>query len=1041
LILVSFVVDWAGGAGVRGQTSRGCGVLYRVLGTLEFQAGEHWTPIGAAKWRALLAALALRAGQVVATEQLIDELWGESPPPAARKLVASYVLRLRRLTGDPAGQVLLTRSPGYQLTAARADVDALRFEDQLDAGRRALRDQDTEGAARLLAEALALWRGDALADVPRGPLATAAADRLEELRLTAIELRVEADIRRGHLADLAPELRQLTAAHPLRERLWYHLMSALARDGRQAEALAAYARARAVIAEELGANPGPDLQKLHHALLAGDPAPAGHPASDGRVTSVDAAPRQLPAAVRHFTGRSAELRWLTGLLDGAGPGGTGRGVTISAIGGTAGVGKTALAVHWAHQVAGRFPDGQLYVNLRGYDPEQPVPAADALAGFLRALGVAGPDIPADPEERASRYRSLLAGQRLLVVLDNARSAEQVRPLLPGTPSCAAVVTSRDALPGLVARDGAVRLDLDLLPEAQAVGLLRALAGDRVAADPAGAAALARRCARLPLALRIAAELAAARPAVPLADLARELAGQQGQLDLLDAGGDPQTAVRTVLSWSYQRLDAGPARLFRLAALHPGTDLDAYAAAALTGTARQQAGQALEQLARAHLVQPAGPGRYGMHDLLRAYAGEMARQQETEEQRRAALTRLLDYYLYVASTAMNRMFGSDERRRPRIPPPDSPVPPLADTVTAREWLDAERASLVAAVALAADRDFLRHATLLATTLNRYFDVSGHFDESAAVQGCALRAARRAGDRTAEAFALINLGYADGEQGRYRQATEYLRQAQALAHDIGDQDAEARALTGIGLIDVQLGQYQLAADCHRRALELFRAAGDARGVTAALSNLGAAEARLRQYELAGEHLQEALALYRAAGDRSGEANALYRLGNLDHQLGRYQQAAEHAREAVDLARDVGDRSGEALALDQLGRAARRQGLWPQAAEHHQRALALCREMGVRDGEAGALIGLGDVLAATGHPADARARYVTALGIARQTGNKGYQAGAHEGLAGCDHAAGDPGGADRHWQEALAIYSGLGDPRAREVRARLVTASRAG
>ena len=361
-------------------------------------------------------------------------------------------------------------------------------------------------------------------------------------------------------------------------------------------------------------------------------------------------PRQLPAAVADFTGRAAELQALTRILDEVGKGVPGT-VVISALGGSAGVGKTALAVQWAHQVAGRFPDGQLYVNLRGYDPDRPMPAADALAGFLHGLGVPGQDIPPGEAERAARYRSLLVGRKLLVVLDNAGSVEQVRPLLPGSPSCAVVVTSRDSLAGLVARDGATRLEVDLLPPADAADLLRAVIGQRAEDDPGAAGTLAAQCCRLPLALRVAAELAIARPGVPLADLAAELADQQWRLDLLDAGGDPHTAVRAVFSWSYRHLDDDSARAFRLAGLHPGPDFEPCAVAALIGTTLEQARPALDALARAHLIHPAGGGRYGMHDLLRAYARELADASDGEEEQNAALTRLFDHYLHTADTSV------------------------------------------------------------------------------------------------------------------------------------------------------------------------------------------------------------------------------------------------------------------------------------------------------------------------------------------------------------------------------------------------------
>ena len=372
--------------------------------------------------------------------------------------------------------------------------------------------------------------------------------------------------------------------------------------------------------------------------------------------------------------------------------------------GTAGVGKTALAVHWGHRVRDAFPGGQLYCDLRGYDPREPVTAADALAGFLRTLGVADQDIPADAGERAACYRSLLDGRRALVVLDNAASVEQVRPLLPGTQSCVVLVTSRDSLAGLVARHGARRLDLNLLPAGDAVSLLRELIGERVDADKAAGSTLAGQCARLPLALRVAAELAAVRPDMDLAHLVSELADEQRRLDLLDAGGDPRTAVRAVFSWSYRRLPADAARAFRLIGLHPGPDLDTLAAAALTGASPRQAADLLARLARSHLIYPAGSGRYAMHELLRAYAASI-----TTAEADGALTRLLDYYLAAAAAAVDTLFPAERKYRPRVTRPATPLPHVADVAAARAWLDAERAVLVRVAGHAASGAWPKHAT--------------------------------------------------------------------------------------------------------------------------------------------------------------------------------------------------------------------------------------------------------------------------------------------------------------------------------------------
>jgi tetratricopeptide (TPR) repeat protein/DNA-binding XRE family transcriptional regulator len=775
--------------------------------------------------------------------------------------------------------------------------------------------------------------------------------------------------------------------------------------------------------------------------LAGDAVVAipepGWVTTDGTGPVV---PRQLPGPVRHFVGRAEELAELTGLLDQPGTQSPGT-VVISAIGGTAGVGKTALAMHWAYLVAGRFPDGQLYVNLRGYDRDQPMPAADALAAFLRAVGVAGQDIPADIDERAARYRSTLAGRRMLVVLDNASEVEQVRPLLPGTPACVTVVTSRDSLAGLVARDGAQRLDLDLLPPAEAVGLLRALIGARAHRDPAAAATLAEQCCRLPLALRVAAELATARPAVPLADLVTELADQQRRLDLLDAAGDARTAVRAVFSWSYRHLDAGAGRAFRLASLHPGADLDPYAAAVLTSTTLEQAHRLLDVLARAHLIQPAGPGRYGMHDLLRAYARDLAAAQDGEGERRAALTRLFDHYLHTAAAAMNTLFPAEHHHRPRIPPPATPALPVTDPAVAREWLDNERATLVAVTAHTADHGWPGHATRLAATMFRYLDAGGHYPEAITIHTCARHAARHVGDRAAEATALINLGAVDHRLGRHQQATDGFQQALALCREIGDRTGEARALNNLGLVDQLQGRYQQATEHLQQALAVFRENGDRTGEANALGHLGLIDRLQGHYQQATEHQRQALALCCEIGNRIGEAYALGNLGDLDLQQGRYQQATEHQRQALAVFREIGNRPGEADALTNLGNVDLQQGRCQQATDHHHQALALCHETGYRPGEAKALNGVGEVLLADGQPDHARSHLTTALGLASQIGDKYQQARAHNGLARSYHATGDPGQARHQWHEALILYTGLGAPEADQVRAQLAAAGRDG
>ena len=751
-------------------------------------------------------------------------------------------------------------------------------------------------------------------------------------------------------------------------------------------------------------------------------------------------PRQLPLATRHFVGRRAELESLTRLLDQAT--GTPGALVISAIAGTAGVGKTALAVHWAHQIADRFPDGQLYVNLRGFDPSgKPVEPAHALAGFLRALGVPGPQIPAEADERAAQYRSLLAERQMLVVLDNAMSVEHARPLLPGSAGCLAVVTSRDALAGLVARDGAERLVLDLLPLTDAVGLLREFIRGRVDAHPETAAALATQCARLPLALRVAAELAAARPAVSLAGLASELTDQRRRLDLLDAGGDPRTAVRAVFSWSYQHLDLHIARSFRLAGLHPGPDFDRYAVAALTGTTAGHASELLDVLARTYLIHPTGPGRYGMHDLLRGYARELSACYDGEAEEQAALTRLFDYYLAAAGTSTDTLFPAERDRRPRVGLPATCMPPVETPAAARAWLDAERANLVAIARHASRGGWAGHTTRLAVIMFRYLDYGGYYPEALTIQTHALDAARQAGDRAARADALRSGSIIDYRQGRYERAGDQLRQALAIYRDLGDRYGQGRTLSNLGLVLRRQGSYPDAIGHSRQALELLHDIGDEWGQALALDNLGLVFCQQGRYQKAADHHQQAMALWRELGDRCSAAASLDNLGVALCRQGLMHQAADCHELAVALFRELGCRDDEASALNRLGAAVCGQGRYQQAAGYHRRAHALFRNLGNRPGESEALNGLGEALTALGAPAQARACHHGALTLASEIKDRYQQARAHDGLAHAYSAVSDTARARHHWHNALTRYRDMKVPEAAQIQARLDSLTDAG
>ncbi len=1002
---------------------------FGLLGPLAVRRGETVIPVQAGKQRAVLAALLLNANQVVPVGELAETLWGAEPPPSAGVTVQNYVARLRKALEDQGHSRIGTQPRGYVINVAADELDMTRFEDLLGAARQAARGGSWETAAAQARAALALWRGEPLADVESELLALREVPRLADLRLQALETRIEADLQLGRHAEVTGELRQLAGAHPLREHLHALLMLALYRAGRQAEALAAYQAARRVIIEELGTEPGPELRSLHQQILAADPAlnlPGPPQPAAGAERAV---PRELPACVRHFTGRAGELAALTDLL--GEPPDRRRIVVISAIGGTAGVGKTALALQWAHQVAGRFPGGQLYVNLRGYGPGEPVPPGDALAGFLRTLGVPGTDIPDQLEERARQYRSKLAGRQVLVVLDNARDGEQLRPLLPGDPGCAAVVTSRDALTGLVAADGARRLDLDVLPPRDAVGLLRSLIGPRADTDPKAVAEMAGLCARLPLALRIAAELAVACPAAPLAELVVEL--KASRLDALDAGED-RADVRAVFSWSVRQLSDDATQAFALLGVQPAEDLDVHAAAALTGTSTAQTRKMLDRLHRASLIQETGPGRFGMHDLLRAYAREQAAAQDTGSRTRQALTGLFDYYLIAAGAAMDVLYPAEAHLRPPISRACVAVPEMASEAEARAWLDRERANMVAVVAHCAGRGWTRYAAALADTLHHYLIYGSHLPEAHTIYRHALDAARQSADLAAEATALLSLGSIALYKGQFRDAAAEYRIALERYRQCGDRTGEARVLGNLGITEQQLHNHQSAAGYYHQSIATSESAGDSLSAARGLTHLAFVETELSLYDQAAGHLQRALPVLRGANDQDYEAATLEAIGELHLRRGQLTQAADFFEQALTINRRAGNPTGVADQLLNLGKVSVRRGEHQQAIDYLRQALALHRQAGYQHGEVQTLRSLAEALHGAGQPAAARAELAEALRLAAEIGNTYFQASTHRDLAESHHLAGQDEQARHHWQQAITLYTQLGVPEAGELQSRL-------
>jgi DNA-binding SARP family transcriptional activator/tetratricopeptide (TPR) repeat protein len=938
-----------------------------LLGPLTVRCGGTAVAVPRGRQRAVLAALLLRANHVVPVDELAEALWGADVPPSARVSVQNYVARLRGTLGA-AGSRIATQPRGYLIGVGDGELDIARFEGLLHEGRTAARQgRWTETAGRAGA-ALALWRGEPLADADSDMLAAREGPRLAELRLQAAEMRIDADLHLGRHGEVIGELRQLAGAQPLRERLHALLMLALYRDSRQAEALAAYRQARAVLVDELGAEPGPELQQLHQQILDADPALARTTPATPLLTDAEPArtvPRQMPAAVAGFTGRAAELQALTRVLDDAGADAPGT-VVISAIGGTAGVGKTALALHWAHQVAARFGDGQLYVNLRGFDPSgTPATPAEAIRGFLDALGVPPERIPHAPPAQAGLYRSLLADKRMLIVADNARDEQQVQPLLPASPGSLVIVTSRSQLSGLAVADGARLLTLDVLNHAEAVQLLTArLGADRVVAEPGATDQIASLCACLPLALAIAAARAAARPGFSLATLAAELADSAGRLDMLD-GGDPGSSVRAVLSWSYHQLSPAAARMFRLLGLHPGPDISVPAAASLAALAPADARRLLRELARAHLIAEHLPGRYAFHDLLRAYAAEQAHHTGSDADQHQATGRILDHYLQTAAGAARQLDPAKEAVALAPAQPGTAAGKPADHRQALAWFEAEHQVLLAAVTLAAGSGFDSHAWQLPWAMKNFLQARGHYQEWAATQRTALAAATRLGDTAAQAVCSRLLGAACIDLGQHDQALAHLASSLALYQRLGDRLGQAKV-------------YQ---------------------------NLGYAAERRGCYADALGHAEQALHLYQAIGHQANEAAALNGVGYCHGLLGDYQQARAFCQQAVTISADVGHRWVEGCAWDSLGLAEHHLGNLAEAAACYQRALSIIREYGERGYEAETLVHLGDTRHAAGELARAREAWQQALAILEDLQHPGTGQVRAKLASTSNHASGDP------------------------------------
>ncbi len=979
----------------------------RLLGPVELRDGDR--DLLAECQPSQRALLALRANQVVSRAHLIDRLWGERLPGTANNLIQGYVSRLRaalrRAGGADTAARIVTRAQGYLVRLEPWELDLLEFERLAADGERGFAAGDIAAAVEAMREALALWRGPALAGLPMSTTGQAEAARLEENRLVVLERRIEADLVRGRHWEVIGELRALVADYPLRERLWAQLMAALCHGERPAEALAVYGEARGRLVGELGVEPSRQLQHLHQAILAGipprdlpfptmspdrnrstawdnavnadrppgqedEPRPAnrgesGIPgqypqpitgaafwpaeliaAAVGRASSgarTSPAPRQLPLDVPGFTGREAELAQLDGLLTEARE--QPATVVIASVSGTAGVGKTALAVHWAHRVQPLFPDGTLFADLRGYDPTGvPVQPDEVLDGFLRVLGVSPEMIPPSAEERSARFRSRLDGQRVLIVLDNAATSEQVRLLLPASAGCLAMVTSRSQLSGLIMRDGARRVPVDSLAEAEALALLRrVIRPARVDAEPDEAADLARLCGYLPLALCLAAERANTRPHLMLADLTQQLADEYDRLDLLATDDDETTAVRAAFSWSYKALAPAAARMFRLLGLHPGPEISLAAVAVLGATTRHQARRQLDSLTSVHLLKEISPYRYRFHDLLRVYALERAHADEPAPEREAAVRRVLDWYVHTADAA-DRVLMPRRRHIPlEHPDPASQPLKLTSPGAALGWCETERANLVAATLQAAENGLSDIAWKLPFALWSYFTVRKRWTDWITTHRRGLAAVRESHDTYGEARLLTSIANAYRDVRDFDAAFAHFEQAISLSRQIGDRWVEAAALTLLAIAHRDLRHFDKAIDCTELSLEIFDAIDDPWGKAWALCILGETYGDLQRHDTAIDYSQQALALFKRIDDPWGGGWTLFNLAQIYRHLHRFDEAFDYAHQALAAAHGIGNRQGEALALYTLGKIQDDAGQLSPARESWQQALAIFDALG--------------------------------------------------------------------------------------------------
>ncbi|OJF10723.1 AfsR/SARP family transcriptional regulator [Couchioplanes caeruleus] len=1018
---------------------------FRVLGPLQVHGDDGPLPVRGPRQQRILALLLLNHDRLVPLDQLIKAVWDDNPPATAGTQVRNRVSDLRRTWAAAVPRpddLLVTEGSGYLLRLSGHTLDLVEYERQVTAAREAMRTDDRPAALRLLRSALSQWRGPAFAGVGGG-LIDAASARWEEHRLSVLEECLGHELALGRHQHIVDEVAALAEAQPFRERFIHHLMLALYRSGRQTDALASYQKHTDLLRDELGLDPGPELRKLHEAILRRSsdidtpttkpaqepsppaielPSPAEHqddpPPSDARPATVLTRPAELPADVMDFSGRVREIAALDKLL--AEGQERRRGVQIIAVTGTAGVGKTALTVHWAHRVADRFPDGQLHVNLRGHAQGPSVRPIEALATMLRALGVNAEQIPIELDDAARLFRSLLAGRQVLLMLDNAVSADQVRPLLPGTSGSVVLVTSRDRLTGLVASHGARRLALDPLGTPEALELLRQILGDsRMDSDPQATERLVQACASLPLALRIAAANLDSEPHRSIAEYAAELRDGD-RLATLRVDGDSQ-AVQTVFDASYTALPADMKNLFRLLGLAPGPDISAAAMAQMAGMETDQAARIFNGLAAAHLIHGSGSRRFTTHDLLRLYARQRAEAEEPVEARDAAIGALFDWYMDHARAAAQVLHPHMMRLADQeLPPPSTR---FEDHDAAISWLDDERPNLVAVVAAAAAHGKPSTAWRLADVLRGYFWLKGHIVDWLHTAQAGVTAASAHDDLRGKAAAHVSLGFAHYSRGRCQQAIEHYRAALECSRRAGWEAGQATALGNIGLALTTAGDLRSAIEALHPAADIDRRLGRRSGLATTLCALGQVSARLGHAQQAVHYLREALSLYQETDSLSGQAMALGGLAHALCLLGRHEEAAPLATRSLDIYRKAGDADGTAATMDLLARVHHRAGRHHEALDQAVAALELVEQTDRKRQAPPLLNTLGRVHLALGDVAKARHYHERALTAVEPIESLFHELEAYAGLASTLRALGSLDAALDHASRALELAQRAG------------------